>query len=128
MSNRDFRLCYVDENIMYFTDNFENQWGDDWNDSPYEHNAGEPYEIEDSEGSKQEGYGHIRRFAFLKHWDWQTPCKESFSSPYSVKDINAGAVAWLYSKRAGSLNAGATIDEAKEWIKKSGSAIGEIIL
>jgi hypothetical protein len=38
-------LCYVDLPWMYFTtQNLESQWGDDWNDAPYEHNAGEPYE------------------------------------------------------------------------------------
>ena len=128
MSNRDFRLCYVDGNIMYFTDNFENQWGDDWDDSPYEHNAGEPYEIIDGEDSKQDGYGHIRRFAFTPHWNWKTPCYGTINSPYSVRDINSGAMAWLYSNGAGSLNGGATIDEAKEWMQKADAGMGEIIL
>jgi hypothetical protein len=27
--DKEFRLCYVDGNIMYFTDNFEKQWGQD---------------------------------------------------------------------------------------------------
>lgn len=30
---------------MYFTSDIENQWGDDWDDRPYEHNAGKPYQI-----------------------------------------------------------------------------------
>ena len=41
---KPFKLCYVRHNILYFTDSFEKQWGDDWDDAPYEHNAGEPYE------------------------------------------------------------------------------------
>ena len=38
------RLCYLENNIMYFTSDIKNQWGDDWDDRPYEHNAGKPYE------------------------------------------------------------------------------------
>ena len=39
------KLCYLENNIMYFTSDIENQWGDDWDDRPYEHNAGKPYQI-----------------------------------------------------------------------------------
>ena len=39
-----WNLCYVERNFAYFTSiPLELQWGDDWNDAPYEHNAGEPY-------------------------------------------------------------------------------------
>ena len=49
-----YKLCYVEGNKAWFTNNFEKQWGDDWNDSPYECNAGYPYDswselIEDNE-------------------------------------------------------------------------------
>ncbi len=38
------RLCYVEGSWAYFTtQELKNQWGDDWNDTPYEHNAGDPY-------------------------------------------------------------------------------------
>lgn len=33
--DKEFRLCYVHGNIMWFTDNFEGIWGDDWNDTTY---------------------------------------------------------------------------------------------
>lgn len=40
----EFGLCYVKGCFAYFTSQpVEEQWGDDWNDAPYEHNAGEPY-------------------------------------------------------------------------------------
>ena len=43
--NKDPILCYVDEPWAYFTtQDLDKQWGDDWNDAPYEHNAGTPYE------------------------------------------------------------------------------------
>ena len=32
------------EKWAFFTPMFERQWGDDWNDAPYEHNAGYPYD------------------------------------------------------------------------------------
>lgn len=41
---KEFKLCYVEGNKAWFTDNFENQWGDDWDDKPYEDNAGYPYD------------------------------------------------------------------------------------
>ena len=38
-------LCYVDGCWAYFTtQRLDHQWGDDWNDAPYEHNAGPPYD------------------------------------------------------------------------------------
>ena len=50
----EYKLCYVDGNKAWFTNNFEKQWGDDWNDRPYEYNAGLPYDhwselLEDNE-------------------------------------------------------------------------------
>lgn len=37
-------LCYISKPWAYFTtQKLEDQWGDDWDDAPYEHNAGEPY-------------------------------------------------------------------------------------
>ena len=40
----ELKLCYCANNIMYFTSDMTAQWGDDWDDRPYEHNAGSPYE------------------------------------------------------------------------------------
>ena len=40
------KLCYCSNNIMYFTSDMTAQWGDDWDDCPYEHNAGKPYETQ----------------------------------------------------------------------------------
>lgn len=126
MSNRDYRLCYVDDNVMFFTDNFEHQWGDDWNDRPYEHNAGEPYYIKPEEPLK-DGYGHIRYVAFADRCYWKRPNYGMLNSPYSVEDINKGAVAWLYSDEGGALKGGATMDEAIEWLNKSTTMWGELV-
>ena len=49
----NYKLCYVDQEdeyssitTLYFTNDMEKQWGDDWDDAPYEHNSESPYENE----------------------------------------------------------------------------------
>jgi len=40
-------LCYVSPPWAWFTSlPVEEQWGDDWDDAPYQHNAGRPYSEE----------------------------------------------------------------------------------
>ena len=129
MSKR-YKLCYVRDNIMYFTDNFKNQWGDDWNDAPYEHNAGEPYDRKyyheyDDEWCIEHGCGNIKNIAFLGY-DIAEPKDGHWNSPHSVETINKKAVPWLYCDEAGALFAGATMAEAKRWLKKAGVMWGEL--
>ena len=128
-----FKLCYVRDNIMYFTDNFKNQWGDDWNDAPYEHNAGKPYDRADyyeydDEWCIKHGCGNIKNIAFLGYdgYKIKQPQDGHFNSPYSVETINKKAVPWLYNDEAGALFAGATVAEAKRWLKKAGVIWGEL--
>lgn len=128
-SKREHRLCYVDEHIMYFTDNFKNQWGDDWDDAPYYCNAGEPYEIrEDSSDEQNKNAGHIRYLGYLPNryaYGVQTP--DEANTNHSVADINGGAVAWLYNRsRKSSLMAGATIEEAIKWCRDNDVKVGEL--
>ena len=120
----NFRLCYVervekkeydehgneyslfdDENEhidMYFTNcDMDLQWGDDWNDAPYEHNADIPYDdhYEDNERVEHK----IIKISFsLKRsngdgcaYYYQLPKDYGYNSPFSVEMINAGIVAWL---------------------------------
>lgn len=124
-----FRLCYVDDNVMYFTDNFKGIYGDDWDDAPYEHNAEPPYEWNDNESDEwnvEHHHGHIRKIAFEHHWWIRRPCDGHLNSPYSVEDINNGAIAWLYSDEAGGLMAGSTMDDAIEWCRKGKIKWGEL--
>ncbi len=125
-----YRLCYVDDNILYFTDHFKTQWADDWNDAPYEHNAGTPYEfIEDwsDEENIKHGHGHIRLLAFEPDYHIIRPCDSfAYNSPYSVEDINKEAVPWLFCEEAGGLMAGSTIIQAKKWFKKLNIKCGEL--
>lgn len=79
-------LCYIydskDFKRAYFSKTME-VWGDDWNDSPYEHNSGEPYEYE----IKVEFTTNL-----------YTPVDRSYGDCYySVKRINDGEIPWLSS-------------------------------
>ena len=128
---KQFKLCYVDGNIMYFTDNFKNQWGDDWNDAPYEYNAEPPYDRRyyteyDDEWCRENGKGNIKHIAFVDDGRTAQPKDGYTNSPYSVEAINKGAIAWLYHAEAGALKGGATMAEAKRWLKKAGVLWGEL--
>ena len=120
--------------VLYFTSRFETQWGDDWNDSPYEHNAGLPYDTDYKETDK---YGknikHEIAFLFLKVYDdpsiWpKLPLDYSSNgnSPFSVEDINHGAVPWLFMSKTEedgtrsyhALNAGDTLETVIDKLKK----------
>ncbi len=99
-------LCYIEGNFAYFTSNLEEQWGDDWNDTPYEHNAGTPYE---HNGTK------IEKLAF--DCELSTPAEiAGLNSQYSVQDINEKKTPWLFGKsyvtgEMVSIYAGTTVDD-----------------
>lgn len=90
--------------FAYFTRlNLLDQWGDDWNDVPYEHNAEEPYE--DTEGDiikvpfafigQDDGEGYFSTYPL----GYKLPKDYGGgNSPWSVEDINLGAVPWLFVK------------------------------
>ena len=87
-----YKLCYVDEGRCFFTPrDLDKQWGDDWNDRPYEHNAGYPY-------TEQKGEEVEIKKLIIEPLDFATiqePCQGYHNSPYSVEDINSGKVPWL---------------------------------
>ena len=89
----DYKLCYIDGSIAYFTKlPLEKQWGDDWGDCPYEHNAEPPY---------YDTYDQIIKVAY-DGYNIETPADTAgFNSFYSVEMINSGAVAWLTKKGYG---------------------------
>lgn len=119
----DYRLCYVeDSGWAWFTRKpLDEQHGDDWDDAPYEHNAGLPYEDEP---------GDIIRLGWIA--DLVTPSWGHANSPYSVDDINRHrATAWLdypeWRAWRGErrLYAGATVPEFIEFIE---TAIGQVFV
>lgn len=120
---QEFRLCYVDGSFAYFTtQELSEQWGDDWNDAPYEHNAGTPYEWSESyKAAKWE----ILKVAF--EGSFRTPDSGVENSRYSVQDINKGQIAWLenerWEKRPIRIFAGTTLDEFTSAIKSSGGKV-----
>lgn len=98
----DFRLCYIDEcnygdlRIAFFTTAMlEDQWGDDWNDKPWEHNAGRPYHWADYR--KMPPY-RITQIAFeLDGWHLPLSSEDGYRPHlwYSVEEINRKDVPWL---------------------------------
>lgn len=91
----NFKLCYVDRNFAYFTTQaLDKQWGDDWDDKLYDCNAGTPYGYADWNKERGDAPWEIAMVAY--DGPLYTPA-DSFhgNANYSVKEINAGAIAWL---------------------------------
>lgn len=130
------RLCYIDsrDNFAWFTSiDLKSQWGDDWDDAPYEHNAGEPYEDHyvTSDGKRDRVNHHLLKVS----WDgpYSTPnVVGAPNSTWSIQGINAGCVAWLIPDVWNSaeyvvepIHAGVTIFE---FIRKIRNAGGEVYI
>lgn len=117
------RLCYVKNQWAWFTSapltGPGRQWGDDWNDAPYEHNAGDPYGMD----------GHrLEVVAFEARLDTPADCVGP-NSRYSVEMINAGAIAWLttpsWEKAQVVIHAGTTLPEFRRLIWSVGGDVYE---
>lgn len=95
MNIDDLKLCYVDKyGFAWFTTcPLELQWGDDWDDAPYEHNAGPPYDHHRKSRGMEPINHETLKVAYES--DHETPSSNHCNSPWSVKSINAGNVAWL---------------------------------
>ncbi|MBP5172943.1 MAG: hypothetical protein J6037_04470 [Bacteroidales bacterium] len=76
----------------------EMQWGDDWDDTTYECNAGSPYDYYHNEKGESEEIELLEILFYLpkQYGDITFPRDYGFNSPFSIRDINAGAVAWIY--------------------------------
>lgn len=108
MKIKDYQLCYVADNFAWFTDNFKNQWGDDWNDAPYQHNAGEPYDS-DVNGKP---INHVK----VGFDDYTLHTPEDNNCVCSVKQINSGEYPWFdkpryYPSSKPAIYAGTTLDD-----------------
>jgi hypothetical protein len=120
-------LCYIENSKAYFTTcPIEHQWGDDWNDAPYEHNAGTPYLWH--EHDLKRGLPEYRIETVYFEVDMDTPCSNVINSPFSVEAINRGDIAWLrpsaYSASAKkSIHAGVTLNEFKQIIRENGGDV-----
>ena len=124
-----YKLCYIEGNKAWFTNNFEKQWGDDWNDRPYECNAGYPYDswselIEDNEDIlkkkwKQHRIKHKTLYFEVHDWGEKRPCD---MGDFSIGDINKQVVAWLHTDEF-TILAGTTYENFIDIIEKHNGKI-----
>lgn len=128
---KDHFLCYVEESWAYFTSqSLEEQWGDDWNDAPYEHNAGTPYAFYEPDRERGKEPWQIVKVAF--ECNLETPDAWTSNSPYSVQDINRKATPWLQSGKYGKRDkdgnpiqiwAGVTIEEFMHLVNQASGKV-----
>lgn len=133
------RLCYISGQRAYFTTrSLDEQWGDDWDDAPYEHNAGEPYPaslhyVTFSGGKRVDGSDYTdgvpnwRIYYVLFATELQQPQEGHCNSPWSVADINALRVPWLASEDGTvAIMAGITLTDFRRAIEATGGAVGRV--
>ena len=76
------------------------QWGDDWDDAPYEYNAEEPYD-DNYEGDERKEHLIVKVPFYVRHDGFYVKMPRDYAydnSPFCVRDINAGAVAWIFAR------------------------------
>ena len=127
-------LCYIDGNTAYFTTQpLADQWGDDWDDAPYEHNAGEPYtpmvyyyaDGTQKKSDRDWNADGTPKWTILEvdfTGDVRRPCDDVLNSPYSVERINQGVVPWL-SVPFDCIYAGTSLAEFREFIQRAGGIV-----
>lgn len=136
----EHRLCYVapsmdgDRELWFTSQPVVEQWGDDWNDAPYEHNAGRPYDdlregLAPAEGGgwkKVGGTGRwtLRRFRWWGNFD--EPCDVGMNAWFCVQEINAGRIAWLWKKGVTPIFAGMTVEEVRAALEEGGGGLEEV--
>lgn len=94
-------------------DNFNDYWGDDWDDAPYEHNAGRVYE--------RYIQGYVE-FTFPLKYSVCEACEGYFNSPFSKEDMKNRKVPCLtiYTEPEIKIYFGDNIDDISKQITKLG--------
>ena len=116
---KGFALCYVETSAqlsitnkyeeyshrglrMFFTDaDLSKQWGDDWDDAPYNLNAGWPDDKTFTSDGKDGWIKHEHTILVLnvtlpnEHYP-QLPEDWHYNVPFTVEMINQGACAWIF--------------------------------
>ena len=93
--SNNFKLCFIKDNAAYFTTAaLKNQSGDDWDDIPYECNAGEPYLWHKYSGCPEY---KIKKIYYDSSDDKVliTPDYSHVNSPYSIEALNKKVYPWL---------------------------------
>lgn len=125
-------LCYVEGSCAYFTTQpLADQWGDDWDDAPYEHNAGTPYEWRADKwdmATRTLVPNDHPRWEIVKVYfdgDLVTPDARYGNSPFSVEKINRGDVPWLepYMGHGVRIMAGCTVSVFKDLVREAGGRV-----
>lgn len=133
----DFQLCYIDsrDKFAWFTSvPLENQWGDDWDDAPYEHNAGTPYDhhYDPPYVSGKSDNRLVEHPLVTVAWmsdSHDVPCDNYTNSPHSVASINRGNVAWLMvsswrdNDKARAIPAGTKLRDFVRLLKEAGGDV-----
>lgn len=140
---KGFALCYVercdrlditDEHDysthigyrLFFTDaDLSDQWGDDWDDAPYDCNAGWPYDDTHTADGNGGWIKHEHTILVLnvtisvEHAPTIPAEYGGYNSSFSVEMINQGACAWMFfGKDCKPIHAGATPLDVFERIGK----------
>ena len=103
--------------LYYGEDDCNDYWGDDWDDAPYEHNAGQVYQ--------RYIQGYVE-FTFPLKYSVCEPCDDYFNSPYSKEDMKNGKVPCLTISTEPEIKIyfGDNIDEiSKQIIERGGFKI-----
>ena len=141
MEKKEFKLCYIEDGRAFFTtQDVEEQWGDDWDDAPYEYNAGHPYNpgmYHYSNGESkpndtdwnEDGTPKWEIMDVMFNCSWvDEPREGHLNSPYSVQQINNKEIAWLRNEhREVYLYAGATLEEFESFVKELDGSVYHII-
>ena len=125
MSEREPVLCLVKYGSLWFTTQaLEEQWGDDWDDAPYEYNCGMP----SSFGKYEAQQGKAPWTIVELKWEgpFETPADlAGLNSRYSVRDINSRAIPWLQTDRFGTAGSPGAV---KLWAGMELAEVGRGIL
>lgn len=111
-------LCYVREHLAWFTTApLLEQWGDDWNDIPYEDNAGDPYE-------SKAGEYRLYRLAYTSDILLTPSERATGSSNVSVDMIHRKFTPWLTDWDGKyQVGAGATMQEFTDTVLRAGGEV-----
>lgn len=123
----EYQLCYIEGNLAHFLSVPPSLvWGDDWDDVPYEHNAGTPYLTRTNAETDIPVDSVVVAF---RCDSLETPAERACgNSSYSVQMINAGHVAWLatsqwYGGVPFSIHAGTTVRDFISTIEQAGGEV-----
>ena len=138
-TDHNTKLCYaeclddddeerqgVSVKLWFTVADMGDQWGDDWDDSPYEVESGEPYDSYIDENGTRNCYNIYTLTVELpiNRDRLKMPCDYANRS-LSVGEINSGRAAWLYFVGTAhrcdgiAVPAGIKVSEALELLKKA---------